>query len=264
MSERGRTVLRAIDTALALRDRNPRMFQAALRADRTCLQLTRTLDRYRRREPAGREETYMGDREAERVDTEWEAAEAEQRRERFAKRKPKASADLRGQLRAMDMHGLYAWIRSELAEMSTVAAGNLEPSRGGGGSAAPPSQQRPEDDPRWERRQEIVKGGLMLLADLILEAKGHGASAVADVDNREAARRVISEGRGRSCKEAARKPELAQIPGMSPAFVRRVREAQGTGLADLDVTGERVSSIDGEAKMDAQAPGVRRVAIEPA
>ena len=238
------------------------MFQAALRGDRTCLQLARALERYRRRDSAGREEAYMGDRGAERVDEEWENAEADRRRERYEKRKPGLTADLRGRLRAMATDELRAWVLAELAAMSTVPAGNAEPSRGGGGSSAPPRQQEVQADPRWGRYDQIERGGLLLKADLILEVQGHGTQAAADLSTRQLAGKVVTHGRGLSCKEAARLPELAVYRDVSPAFVRRVRQAQGTGLADLDVLGERVSPIDGLPVMDAEAAGVRRVRIE--
>jgi hypothetical protein len=261
MSERARAVLRAIDEALLVLDHHPRLFAKQARDERTHAQLARALERYKRPEPAARDDTYVGDREAGRVDRDWEDANADRRRERFAKRKPAMTADLRGRLRAMDVDTLRAWVLAETTAMSTVRAGNVEPSRGGSDSAEPPRQQALSDDPRWTRYEEIEKRGLLLKADLILEAKGHGVHATGDRSSREAARLIVDRGRGLSCKETARLPDLSEFPGITPAFVRRVREVQGTGLADLDVLGYPVSTIDGEAKMSAQDAGVRRVAI---
>lgn len=253
-------VLRAIDTALELSQRNPRMFQAALRADRTCLQLTRTLDRYRRREPAGREETYVGDRQVERVDTAFEDAETLRRWRHWEARKPDRDRSQRDQLAGMDWGELADWIRTESTRLSTVAAGNPEPSRGSGDSPAPPRQQQLEDDPRWRRRADTAKRTLLALADLILEAQGYGAHADAEMSTRDVAREVLARGQGLSCRDTA--AECRDLPGVSSAFVARVRRNQGSGLESLDLLGYRVSVIDGKPAMDENAPGVRRVQIE--
>jgi hypothetical protein len=274
MSYHGRAVLAAIDLAGAIRERHPTLFAAQLRADRTCLQLARAMDRYRRRQPPGREEAYMGDREAERVDTSWEEAETARRQRHWDARKPdidRARRDARHRLefdefgRPRPAHSasadLFRLALERAATISTVAAGNPEPSSGGGSdSAAPPRQQTLEEDPRWNRRWQIVKRGLLLIHDLLDEAEGLATRPWTDATSEEMNRVVLTEGRGLSCKEVA-----AQFPEATAgraSVVARLRRNQGSGIPGLDVLGYRVSVIDGEPVMDTEAASVRRVVIE--
>lgn len=260
MSYHARAVLAAIDQAHAVRERHPTLFAQHLRADHTCLQLAKALNRYRRRQPPGREETYMGDREAERVDPSFENLETERRHRHWDARKPDRDRQRREELRRMGWPELADWIRAETARLSTVSAGNPEPARGGADSTAPPQQQRLEDDPRWRRRAETAKRTLLALADLVLEAQGHGTHADVEMSTMEVAREVLHRTEGMSCRDAA--DECRDLPGVSPAFVNRLRRNQGTGLDGLDLLGYRISPIDGRPQMDTDKPGVRRVTIE--
>lgn len=278
MSWLGRVVVRTMDEALVTRERHPRLFAEALRRDRTCLQLARALERHKRREVPGRDERYEGDRQAGRVDLEWEDRQARKRAERWAaptpkvfgvgaalphhraETKPDLDRDRRSTRRGLDVDVLYRLAQARTARISTVAAGNVEPSRGGGDGAAPPQQQSLEDDPRWDRHWGVVKRGLLLVHELLDEAEGHGP-VVRDTTTEEMNRILLDEGEGLSCKEVAEKfPELTN--GGRASVVAAVRGNQGSGIEGQDVLGYRVSKIDGHPSLDVQGPQVRRVHVD--
>ena len=264
MSQRAHDVLRTIDQALTIRERHPTLFAQQLQDGRSCLQLARAIERYkRRREPVGGDR--WDDPEAERVDSSFENLETERRRRHWEARKPERDRTKRDELARMDWGELANWVRVEQATISTVGAANIGSSSAGSGHPSKnlaldrSGAQRLEDDIRWRRRANTVKRTLLALADLILEAQGYGTHADAEMSTAEVSRAVLTRGVGMSCREAA--DECRDLPGVNAAFVARVRRNQGSGLEGLDILGYRVSVIDGEKQQDIE--GARRVVVEP-
>lgn len=294
MSERARDVLRSIDQALIIREHHPTLFADQLQHDRNCGQLGRAWERYKEMRGAPeRDEGYMGDRGAERVDLEWERKQAQKRSERWleatpkgipgvvalphhrAETKPDLDRDRRSTLRGLDAHQLYRLALARAGSLSTVRAGNVGASSAG---SEHPSKnlaldrsgaQALEDDPRWRRHWGFVKAGLLLVHQLLDEVEGHGIQT--DMTSEAMNRLILEEGRGLSCREVAEKFPEATAGGRA-SIVARVRRNQGTGLYGLDESGRKVSEcldllgykvsvIDGEPQM--ATDGTRRVAIEP-
>lgn len=283
MSERARDVLRAIDQALIIRERHPTLFADHLQHERNCGQLGRAWERYKRMRGAPeRDEAYMGDRGAERVDLEWEKKQAQKRAERWleatpkgipgivapphhrAETKPDLNRDRRAIVRGLDVHQLYRLAIARAARISTVRAGNVAASSAGSGHPSKnlavdhSGAQTLEEDDRWRRHWGFVRAGLLLVHELLDEVEGHGTQT--DMTSEAMNRLILEEGRGLSCREVAEKfPEATG--GGRASIVARVRRNQGSGLEGLDVLGYRVSVIDGERQMGTD--GARRVAIDP-
>jgi hypothetical protein len=262
---RGWSVLHAIDRALIIRDRHPTLFADQLQHDRDCGQLGRAWERYKRmREPPAGQDRW-DDPEASRVDQTFEEEETARRRRHWEARKPERDRARRDELARMEWGELADWIRTEVATISTVGAANIEASSAGSGHPSKnlaldhSGAREMTDDPRWRRRANTAKRTLLALADLILEAQGGGTHADAEFSTVEVSRAVLTRGVGMSCREAA--DECRDLPGVTGAFVARVRRNQGSEVEGLDILGYKVSVIDGERQMPTD--GARRVVIEP-
>lgn len=235
MSERGRAVLRAIDAALAARDRHPTLFAAQLRADRSCLSLARAMDRYRRAKPA------VGGRRPDRDEVEpiddpvWLESEARRREDRFAKRWQgfnSARQIQRVDMTPLELHRLAA---EREARLSTVAAGSVDPSRGGSDPAGPPGQQLLDDDPVWREHWRIIRSRLERVHAKLDEAEGLAPPAQArQLLGVEKDRMIVAA----SCRGLSNQAVVdllgADVAG-SAETVRRVRRREGLDSRGHDI-----------------------------
>lgn len=226
LSYRARLVVRAIDDAENARARHPTFFAAALRNDRdpTCLSFNRAVDRYRRdRRPAAGSRTDHD--EVERVDRGFEEAMARRREDRWEKRKVTIDSERRAARRAItEPLELHRLLIERLAKISTVAAGNVEPSRGGGDPAGPPKQQLLSDDPRWQESQAVIRARLERLHELLDEAEGLGTVAgTSAMIGAEKDRLIDREGVGLVAEAVVEKLGMERVG--SATYIRRYRKA---------------------------------------
>lgn len=251
--------MRAIDSALVTREHHPTLFGTFLYEDRDCRQLARAVARYKIRQPAAGSRTDRD--EVERVDLEWEERHARKREERFAKDKLQIDTARRDGRRRMTPFELHRHAVERLAKISTVAAGNVEPSRGGDERVGPPKQQRIEDDPRWQEHEFIVRRRLELMHQLLDEAEGLGSQAARTLTREEKNRMVLTQGRGYTCEVVV--DLLGREIAGSVRTVWRIRKnTQSIDSEEYRILGFAVSTIDGEPTADRPQPALRRVVIE--
>lgn len=229
MSERARSVVRAIDDALTARDHHPTLFAAQLRAGRSCLQFARAVERYRReRKPAASSRTDHDD--VERVDGAWEEQHARRREERFEKRRRDFAADARGRRATMTVLELVREALERATTISTVASGNVEPSRGGSDPAGPPRQQTMNDDPRWRETWAVIHSRALRALELLDEAEGLGTvAATTKMLGVEKDRLVLRE---EGFSPIAVVEKLGRDIAGSPETVRRIRRKAGRRASD--------------------------------
>ncbi len=194
MSYRAGLVLRAIEQAIATHDRHPTLFAAQLRNDRDCQQLARAVDRYKREQPVAHARPFRD--EVEGVDAPVHVLDDD--RARHTRDRLRSNSKRRERRLEMTGLDLVREVLRELPTVSTVKAGNVEPSRGGSETGGVPDQQRIEDDPRWKLADGIIKRHAMSLLELVDEARGFGRSdAVASLttEEKDAAIRLVGEGK---------------------------------------------------------------------
>jgi hypothetical protein len=250
VSQRARDVLRAIDQVDIAREHHPSLFAEHLRADRDCRRLAAAFARYRamKGEPVGgRTETD----EVERVPPHIEEVLATRAGERFERRRRDFNADRTGRRATLTVHALYVEATEREAGLSTVAAGNVERSRGGTGPAGPPSQQTMDDDPRWREHWAVIRSRLERVLELLDEAEGLGPILANTTMLGDEKDKLILAEQGLSPLAVVEK--LGRDIAGSPETVRRVRRAAGRSGKD----GRRI-----EETSDSTGP-IRRVVIEP-
>ena len=186
------------------------------------------------------------------MEREWADREAERRATRWEKRKRGIDAERRERRAQMSDLELHRHLVERYGTLSTVAAGNVEPSRGGGDGVGPPKQQQLEDDWRWRETLTVVRSRLERAHELLDEAEGVGpVASTTTMIGEEKDKRIISDGEGLSPGAVVEK--LGRDIAGSPETVRRVRKAAGRSTKD----GYRI-----EASLDMPRP-VRRVVIDP-
>lgn len=223
MSDRARLVVRAIDQAEQTRARHPTLFAAQLRADRSCLQLARAVDRYRREKLTSH--VRPDHDEVERVDAQTEEAMARDREEHDRGRRLRFAGQRRERRARLSTLELVRTALEQALTISTVPAGSIEPLRGGGDQGGVPRQQQLEDDPRWDVADRIIRRQALVLHDLLDEAKGLSRSATAaTLDGVEKNRAILTEGEGLIAEDVV--AALGREYG-SASFVRRLRKERG-------------------------------------
>lgn len=170
-----------------------------------------------------------GDEQVERVDHDWEEIEARRREDRHQKRQRSFDADRREQRAGMNTLDLHRHAIQRQAKISTVAAGNIEPSPRGSEPAAvgPPRQQLLDDDPRWREHSTVIRTRLELMHELLDEAEG--LSTVASTANMLGVEkdRMILAASNRGLRAQAVVDRLGSHIAGSAETVRRVRRAAG-------------------------------------
>lgn len=183
--------------------------------------------------------------DAERPSQEWEDGEAERRRARFEKRKLGRDNERRQDRAGLTTFQLFLLAVKREAKLSTVPAGNLEPSRGGGDRVGPPGQQLLEDDPGWAEDWQVIRSRLLHAHEKLDEAEGLGASAVRSMLTDEKNREILVKGRGLSARAVF--DLLGRDIAGSPETVRRVRRrTQDPTSPEFRLLGFAVASKDGE------------------
>jgi hypothetical protein len=234
MSERARHVLQLIDQAERIRQRNPTLFAAQLHAngrDRDVRQLAAAAERKRceKLSPHVRKDQI----DAERIDNrEWEEKHARKREEKFATFARESAGMRREQRRrlAQKPEGCLELCRSaiqELTSISTVAAGNIAPSRGGGEPIGPGQQQTLDDDPRWLENWTVIGTRLCQVLELIDEAKGLGTVAATNQLLGEEKDQLIVHVSNQGLRAQAVVDKLGTHIAGSVETVRRVRRREG-------------------------------------
>jgi hypothetical protein len=217
-------VIQAIDDAERIRQHHPTLFAAQSRAGRSCLSLQRAIERHKQDRQAP--STWHAERDqVEPVDAQTAERFARDREEhdrgrriRFANRR----RDGRARLTTLDL--VRTAIETAIT-ISTVAAGNIEPSRGGNDPVGVPRQQMLEDDPRWQVAERIIRRQALVLHDLVDEARGlSGAVAVAALDSIEKDREILDAGVGLVAEDVV--AALGREYG-SATYVRRLRKREG-------------------------------------
>lgn len=229
MSTHGRTVIRAIDQALATRDRHPTLFAAQMRNDRDCSQLANAVERYKREKPTPK--IRPDHDEVERIDVADEERMARDREEHDRGRRLRLNRLERDRRMQATGLSLAAEVIAAVGTISAVAAGNIEPTRGGGDPSGPPRQQTLDDDPRWQLSERIIHRHALVLRELVDEARGLSvAVAIAALSAEEKDKTLREEGIGRTAEELfhALGPEYGSI-----SYIRRKRNREW----DMDTLG---------------------------
>lgn len=220
---RARCVLQAIDQALATRTRHPTLFAAQLHAkgaDRNCLQLARAVEHYKQRQPASSSRVDHDD--VERVDPEWEEAHARRREENSQNGKLQFGTQRRLEREDLDLLELHQLVIDRAGRISTVPAGNIEPSRGSGEGGGVPHQQRLDDDPRWIENNAVIRARLERQHELLDEAEGLGmVAATTNMLAEHKDQMIITKGEGYTASSVV--ALLGSDIAGSTETVRRVR-----------------------------------------
>lgn len=180
-SELAREILRCMDTVEFVRDHYPILIAIGTRAprDRNCRWLTRAWETHKRT----REAASGLDREhdvVERVDRTWEQRNADELRDHSDGRKRRFATDRRATRAGMPLAELLRLTIQALAAepvLSTVPAGNIEPTRGNGDGASLQHQQALDDDPRYRYAQHQLRHWTEQLLGLQEESRGLGVVA---------------------------------------------------------------------------------------
>lgn len=127
----------------------------------------------------GRQSPGLDPDNIERISQQAEAVIAERASGRFDRRKREFDSERRQHRAHMSSLELHRWIVEHAVRLSTVAAGNIEPSPRDSttGTPPPPRQQTLEDDPRYRENMTVIRKRLEFTADLIDEAEGHSTVA---------------------------------------------------------------------------------------
>lgn len=167
------------------------------------------------------------DPDVQRVDAPTEAVITERAHGRFDRRRREFESERRQQRAGMDTFALHRWVVEHQVALSTVAGGNIEPSRGGGEPGGPPRQQQLDDDPRWREIWAVIRRRLEQAADLIDEAEGH--STVASTANMIGAEkdRLILDRANAGLRAQAVVDRLGSHIAGSAKTVQRVRREAG-------------------------------------
>ena len=267
MSQHARAVIRSIDTAHQIHDRNPRLFSQLLRADRDTRQLEAALDRYRRQQrPVGGRIEHD---EVERIDPQAEQKIGDRAAERWKRIKGENATRRRKERDAMSTIDLHRAALERAIKLSTVRAAAV-------GSSSPSSThpsknlaldrsgaQLVEDDPRWTESQLIIRRRVEKLHDLLDEYEGLGsaAQAAAAMDSYDKNARILKEGRGHPCDVVV--DLLGREIAGSPRTVWRVRQrTHDPDSQEWKILGYAVSTIDGTPLESTPRGPIRRVVIE--
>lgn len=233
MSVRGRRVVEAIAAAERTRDRHPTLFAAQLRNDRTIAQLLAAVDRYKREKPTAHARPFRD--EVEPITGKWLDDEAREREEHDRGRRLRLNTTELERRRHVPGLKLALEVATAATRISTVAAGNVEPSRGGATPGGVPAQQRFEDDPRWQLAERLIHRQALVMYELIDEARGFSRSAaVAALSAEEKDAAIEREGIGLTAEETFHRlgPEYGSI-----SYIRRYRRSKnldGHGHPRLD------------------------------
>lgn len=225
MSELGWLVIRAIDQAEQTYTRHPTLFAAQLRNDRDCRQLARAVDRYKRETPRTGRRPLID--QVERIDEAWEEREARRREDRFSKRKRVIDSERRSTRAVMTAFELHRSAIERQAKISTVAAGNVEPSRSTSTGAGPPNQQQLDDDPRWQEHWSVIRSRLERIHELLDEAEGLSAVASLTTMTGVEKDRLIVDAANRGLRAQAVVDKLGSDIAGSAETVRRIRRRMG-------------------------------------
>lgn len=228
MSARARHVLALIDEAERIRERHPSLFAAQAYHDRDVRQLAAALSRYKREKPTAHARPFRDD--VEPVDEATVERMAREREDYDRGRRIRFNAHERERRMRLAGLELAVEVRDEARTISTVAAGNIEPSRGGGKSGGLPHQQRLDDDPRWQLAERLIHRHALILRELVDEARGLSRSVAASLLSAEEKDRTIDqEGVGLTADELFHRlgPEYGSI-----SYIRRHRRER-----ELDTRG---------------------------
>lgn len=222
---RARHVLRVIDQAMAVLDRHPTLYAQHARRDASPAQLLRALERYKTERPEAHPRPFRD--EVEPVDAATVERMARQAEEEDRGRRLRLNT-IERKRRTWEQSGdglrLVAEAIGEAKRISTVGAGNIEPSRGDSTTGTVPKQQRFEDDPRWELADRQIHRAAMVLMELIDEARGFSRSAaIAALSGVEKDKAIREEGVGLSAEQLFIRlgPEYGSI-----SHIRRYRREQ--------------------------------------
>lgn len=267
MSQRALAVIRSIDTAHQIHDRNPRLFSQLLRADRNTHQLEAALDRYRRAQrPVGGR---LEHDEVERIDPTSERKISERAATCWTRIKAENATRRRRDRDAMSTIDLHRSALERAIKLSTVGAAAV-------GSSSPSSThpsknlaldrsgaQLVEEDPRWNECQLVIRRRIEKMHDLLDEYEGLGsaAQAAAAMDSYDKNARILKEGRGHPCDVVV--DLLGREIAGSPRTVWRVRQrTHDPDSQEWKILGYAVSTIDGTPLEQAPRGPIRRVVIE--
>lgn len=166
--------------------------------------------------------------DVERVDAAFEETTSQYAEGRYQRRKREFDSERRQARAGMDAFALHRWVIEHQVALSTVAAGNTEPTRSAtGDTAAPPRQQLLDDDPRWREHMSVIRRRLELAADLIDEAEGHSTvSSTANMLGVEKDK-LILDAANQGLRAQAVVDRLGSHIAGSAETVRRVRRAAG-------------------------------------
>lgn len=267
MSQRALAVIRSIDTAHQIHDRNPRLFSQLLRADRNTHQLEIALDRYRRQQrPVGGR---LEHDEVERIDPISESKIVERSATRWTRIKSENATRRRRDRDAMSTVDLHRQAIDRAAKLSTVGAAAMGQSSP---SSAHPSKnlaldhsaaQLVDDDPRWRECQLVIRRRVEKLHDLLDEYEGLGSAAqtAAAMDSYDKNARILKEGRGHPCDVVV--DLLGREIAGSARTVWRVRQrTHDPDSQEWKILGYAVSTIDGTPLESTPRGPIRRVVIE--
>lgn len=228
MSYIARLVLASLSAAEYTRERHPTLFAAQIRAgertgrDRDCRHLAAAVERYKREKPTVHARPFHD--EVEPVTGKWLDDEAREREEHSRGRRLRMNTIELERRRKLTGLALIREVTDHASRITTVAAANIEPSRGGGEGGVP-AQQRFDDDPRWQLAERLIHRQAMVMYDLVDEARGYGRSAaVASLSAEEKDEAIESEGRGLTAEETFYRlgPEYGSI-----SYIRKYRRSNG-------------------------------------
>lgn len=260
MSERARSVLRAIDAALAVHERHPRLFAKQLARGRTCAGAVRALATA---DEPRKDRVVDGTAAFER---EWADGESVRRATRWEKRKRSLDADRRMTRAEMSKLDLHRHAVERAGRLSTVGAGPVGRSSPNSERQmpGPPTQQQLDDDPRWRETWQVIGRRLEAAHRLLDEYEGLGATAESTMTAMEKDRRILIEGRGHSCEAVV---DLLGREFGSARTIWRKRKATHDATTDqFRLLGYAVRTIDGEPVEAPETvlakPGLRRVRVD--
>lgn len=229
-SHRARHVLKLIDQAELIRERNPTLWAAQIRAgektgrDRTVVHLASAVNKLKRRQVPSKAHVEHDD--VERVDPKIEEAYARRAEEHDRGRRLKNTGKRKAQREQMDALALHHLAVQRAAVFSTVRAGNIEPSRAGAETAfGAPLQQLLDDDTRYLHVQDRLKRSLMTLHEILDEYEGLGTTAinVAQMDGIDKDNFVLREGEGLTVRQFI--DEFGRVYG-GETYIRELRRRE--------------------------------------
>jgi hypothetical protein len=221
---KARDVLRVIDGTLEALDHHPALVAHHARRGSTVQQLLRAFARYKTQPPAATSSRPFHD-DVEPIDPatlERYARESEEHHRGRRLRLNTLDLDRRRQMTGLQ---LAQRVIDEAKRISTVPAGNVEPTRATGATGGLPRQQRFEDDPRWQLADRMIHRQALILMELIDEARGFSRSAaVAALSAEDKDKAIRDEGAGLKAEDVFMRlgPEYGSI-----SYIRRKRREWG-------------------------------------